>query len=96
MECSTKCSGGGGQRRIPKDYVLNYPIIDADVNTYLNIGAVLSQQEGQVNKIKSLIEKLEKRNQYYAERLLSGELRVREGDDGKVEFYENTERDGKK
>lgn len=53
------------------------------------IAKVLSQQEEQVNKIKTLIEKLEKRNQYYAERLLSGELRVREGADGGIEFYEN-------
>lgn len=55
------------------------------------IATVLSQQEDQVNKIKTLIEKLEKRNQYYAERLLSGELRVREGRDGAIEFYENEE-----
>ena len=83
--------GGGGQRRIPKDFVLNYPIIDTNINSYILIGKALSQQENQVNKVKTLIEKLEKRNQYYAERLLSGELRVRECDDGRVEFYENTE-----
>lgn len=55
------------------------------------IAQVLSQQEEQVNNIQKLIEKLEKRNQYYAERLLSGELRVREDEEGNVEFYENEE-----
>lgn len=53
------------------------------------IAQVLSQQEEQVNNIQKLIEKLEKRNQYYAERLLSGELRVREDEEGNIEFYEN-------
>lgn len=61
--------------------------IPNDIAEQEKIATVLSQQEEQVNKIKTLIEKLEKRNQYYAERLLSGELRVREGRDGEIEFH---------
>jgi hypothetical protein len=63
--------------------------IPEDIKYQNKIADVLTIQENQVNNIKTLISKLEKRNQYYAERLLSGELRVREDDDGKVAFYEN-------
>ena len=83
--------GGGGLVHVKKGTMENYNISLPSIDEIENIATALSQQEDQVNKIKTLIEKLEKRNQYYAERLLSGELRVREGDDGKVEFYENTE-----
>lgn len=65
--------------------------IISDINQQEKIAQVLSQQEEQVNNIQKLIEKLEKRNQYYAERLLSGELRVREDEEGNIEFYENEE-----
>lgn len=82
-------TGTASQRNISPETIglIGIPIFPLDQQR--KIGNALSQQEDQVNKIKSLIEKLEKRNQYYAERLLSGELRVREGDDGNVEFYEN-------
>jgi len=69
-----------------REFNIFYP---NDINQQEKIAQVLSQQEEQVNNIQKLIEKLEKRNQYYAERLLSGELRVREGEEGNIEFYEN-------
>ena len=71
-----------------EDFVFDIPETKREQN---KVAKVLSQQEEQVNNVKSLIERLEKRNQYYAGRLLSGELRVHEGSDGQVEFYENTE-----
>lgn len=56
------------------------------------IAQVLSMQEEQIERIKGLIKKLEKRNQYYAEKLLSGELRIKENTEtGQIEFYENEE-----
>lgn len=56
------------------------------------IAQVLSMQEEQIERIKGLIKKLEKRNQYYAEKLLSGELRIRENKEtGETELYENEE-----
>jgi type I restriction enzyme S subunit len=85
-------SAGAIFEAVNKKNIENFPIsIIEDLNQQNKIAQFLSQQETQVNNIKTLIEKLEKRNQYYSERLLSGELRVREGDDGKIEFYENTE-----
>lgn len=56
------------------------------------IAHVLSMQEEQIERIKGLLQKLEKRNQYYAEKLLSGELRIKENSEtGQIEFYENEE-----
>ncbi len=72
----------GTVSKIP--FIYNNKVVEQE-----KIAQVLSQQEEQVNNIQKLIEKLEKRNQYYAERLLSGELRVRENEEGNVEFYEN-------
>ena len=54
---------------------LKFPMPN-DILMQYKIAKVLSQQEEQVNKIKTIIEKLEKRNQYYAERLLSGEFLI--------------------
>lgn len=53
------------------------------------IAKILSNQEQNIDNIKSLIEKLELRNQEMAERLLSGELRVRLDSNGEIEFYKN-------
>lgn len=55
------------------------------------ISNVLLMQETQVENIKDLIKKIEKRNQYYAEKIISGELRVRENDSGDLKLYSNTE-----
>lgn len=69
--------------------IRNIKVLNIKKEEQEKIAKVLSQQEEQVNNIQKLIEKLEKRNQYYAERLLSGELRVREDEEGNIEFYEN-------
>lgn len=90
---SKKMVGSGGQRRVPKDFILNYPIIDININEYKLISHILSLQEEQIENIKQLIKKIETRNQYYAEKILSGELRVRKNEDGNMEFYNNTEWD---
>lgn len=82
-------SGSALKRLTLKDLKKVPVLIHKDIKQQEKIATVLSRQEEQVNKIKTLIEKLEKRNQYYAERLLSGELRVREGECGEVEFYKN-------
>lgn len=67
---------------------INCPNIDQQER----IAHILSTQEEQIERIKGLIKKLEKRNQYYAEKLLSGELRIRENaETGEAEFYENEE-----
>lgn len=82
-------SNGSVTKTITKEAVRKLKIHDFNKKEQEKIAQVLSQQEEQVNNIQKLIEKLEKRNQYYAERLLSGELRVREDEDGNIEFYEN-------
>lgn len=67
---------------------INCPNIDQQER----IAHILSTQEEQIERIKGLIKKLKKRNQYYAEKLLSGELRIRENKEaGKTELYENEE-----
>lgn len=78
---------------INKSLFENYQIsYNEDIKQQENIAYVLSTQEEQIERIKGLIKKLEKRNQYYAEKLLSGELRIRENEEtGETEFYENEE-----
>lgn len=79
---------------IPKLSVKNAKKINVffpEIENQNKIVTLLSDKESQIEKIKTLIAKLEKKNEYYAEKLLSGELRVREKEDGSVEFYENTE-----
>lgn len=70
---------------------INFQYVE-NIKQQENIAYVLSTQEEQIERIKGLIKKLEKRNQYYAEKLLSGELRIRENKEtGKNELYENEE-----
>lgn len=70
---------------------INFQYVE-NIKQQENIAYVLSTQEEQIERIKGLIKKLEKRNQYYAEKLLSGELRIRENaETGETEFYENKE-----
>lgn len=80
-----------GYRRhfsILKNKIIKYPSITQQ-QYIINI---LSKQEEQIETIKRLIKNVEKRNQYYSEKLLSGELRLRKNEEtGQVEFYENTE-----
>lgn len=80
-----------GYRRhfsILKNKIIKYPSITQQ-QYIINI---LSKQEKQIETIKRLIKNVEKRNQYYAGKLLSGELRVKENSEtGQIEFYENTE-----
>lgn len=71
------------------ELIIYYP---EDIKQQERIAHILSMQEEQIERIKGLIKKLEKRNQYYAEKLLSGELRIRENKEaGKTELYENEE-----
>jgi restriction endonuclease S subunit len=62
-----------------------------DIKGQEKIATILSAQETHINNIKELISKLETRNEQMAERLLSGELRVREDANGDVEFYKNAD-----
>lgn len=71
-----------------KNFVLKYP----DFIQQNNIAKILSKQEEQIETIKRLIKNVEKRNQYYSEKLLSGELKLITNEDtGQIEFHENTE-----
>lgn len=55
-----------------------------------NIVSLLSSQERIIEKIKILVEKLEKRNKFMINELLSGRLRVKEENEQPV-FYKNTD-----
>jgi len=79
--------GSGGQRRIPKEFILNYQIPYFEDANYLKIGNFLNIRLKRIEKIKNLLEKIEIRNQYYADKLLSGELSINE----KNEIYKNNE-----
>ncbi|EPP7233180.1 restriction endonuclease subunit S [Shigella flexneri] len=77
---------------------LTIPMISSQKIKYIEskeqqnkISNILSLQEEQIENIKQLIKKIEIRNQYYAEKILSGELRVRKDENGNIEFYNNTE-----
>lgn len=71
-----------------EDYEISYI---EDIEQQEKISYILSVQENQIETIRELIKKIETRNQYYAEKILSGELRVRKNEDGNIEFYNNTE-----
>lgn len=79
---------------MPKLSIKNLEKIKITIPDYYQqnkIAQLLSEKEQHIENIKSLISKLEKRNEYYADKLLSGELRVREKENGEIEFYQNTE-----
>lgn len=84
------CKGSNYPAFSPNDIKDCY-IINIEENEAYNIGLIISYQEEQIKNIKQLIKKIETRNQYYAEKILSGELRVRKNENGKTEFYTNTE-----
>lgn len=84
------CKGSNYPAFSPND-IKNCHIINIEEKEAYNIGLILSYQEEQIKNIKQLIKKIETRNQYYAEKILSGELRVRKNEDGNIEFYNNTE-----
>lgn len=71
-----------------EDYEISYV---EDIEQQEKISYILSVQENQIETIRELIKKIETRNQYYAEKILSGEIRVRKNEDGNIEFYNNTE-----
>lgn len=60
-----------------------------------NIVSILSQQETIIEKTKTLIQYLEKRNQFIMDELLSGRLRIK-NIDGKCIFYKNQDDNWKK
>lgn len=63
---------------------INYP----DLKQQKNIAYVLSKQEKQIETIKRLIKNIEKRNQYYSEKLLSGEIKIND-QTSELEFYQS-------
>lgn len=65
----------------------NIEIIDIDYDEQVKIAHLLELQKNQVNNIKTLLEKIEIRNNYYADKLLSGELSI----DEKGNIYNNKE-----
>jgi len=69
------------------DYKFNAPI-DIDFN---KTGSYLLDFANNIENIKDLIKKLEIRNQYYAEKIISGELRVNENHSEDLKLYNNTE-----
>lgn len=86
----TFCEGGNYPAFKPNKINL-LDVININVEERKKISILLSEKEQHIENIKSLISKLEKRNEYYADKLLSGELRVRQNEKGEIEFYENTE-----
>lgn len=82
---------GAKMPRTSNKNVLDYEFVTLEDIDFEKTGNFLFENQLRIRNIKKLIEKLEKRNQYYAERLLSGELRVREDEEGSIEFYENEE-----
>ena len=77
--------------KLTKSMMENIEIAIPSLEQQDKISNVLLMQETQVENIKDLIKKIEKRNQYYAEKIISGELRVRENDSGDLKLYSNTE-----
>lgn len=85
-------STGSIFQAVNKNDIENFDLyIHSNLKEQENISNLLLKQETQIKNIKQLIKKIETRNQYYAEKILSGELRVRKNEDGDIEFYNNTE-----
>lgn len=83
---------GGVLNQLPKNVIKKLKIkYTKKLEEQNKIANLLSEKEQHIENIKTLISKLEKRNEYYAEKLLSGELRVRENEKDEIEFYENKE-----
>lgn len=85
------CFQGTKLKNLKKPYFRKLKFIAPCIEEQNKIANLLSEKEQHIENIKTLISKLEKRNEYYAEKLLSGELRVKENEKGEMEFYENTE-----
>jgi len=84
-------STGSKMPRTSNKNVLNYKF-NAPINiNFERTGNYLLSFANHIENIKDLIKKIETRNQYYAEKILSGELRVRKNENGNIEFYNNTE-----
>lgn len=82
---------GEGREGLNIKIVKDINVRDIPLNEQYKIHYVLYSQENLIENIKQLIKKIEIRNQYYAEKILSGELRVRKNENGYIEFYNNTE-----
>jgi len=55
-----------------------------------SIVSVLSYQENIIESTKELIKNIDKRNQFMIDELLSGRLRIKEIENGKIKFYKNS------
>lgn len=88
--------GGGGQRRVPKEFILNYEIPHLEDLEYFKIGCFLNVQMNRIEKIKMLLAKIEIRNQYYAEKLVSGEIKLNNSLSMINEKFENIIKEHKK
>lgn len=82
---------GEGREGLNIKIVKDINVRDIPLNEQYKIYDVLYSQEKLIENITKLIKKIETRNQYYAEKILSGELRVRKNENGNIEFYNNTE-----
>lgn len=85
---------GSGLKHLNKKDFFKMELFIPQKKEQQKISHLLSLQEKQIETIQELIEKLEIRNQYYAEKLLSGELRIKKDDDGNINLYENEEWEG--
>ena len=83
------CFQGTKLKNLKKPYFRKMNFIAPPLKDQNKIAKILSNKENHINNLKTLIEKLEKRNQYYANKLLTGELRVKEDANGNIEFYKN-------
>lgn len=81
---------GGVLSFIKLSDIRNLMIIDIKLEKQKKISYILSLQEEHIENIKDLIKKIEIRNQYYAEKIFSGELLVKKNENGLLDIYENT------
>ncbi|HCJ8468606.1 TPA: restriction endonuclease subunit S [Escherichia coli] len=76
-------------KNLSKDILNNFQIkITENKDQQKKIAYVLSMQEEQIETIKRLIKNVEKRNQYYSEKLLSGEIKIND-QTSELEFYQS-------
>jgi type I restriction enzyme S subunit len=86
-----KSCNGGIYLALTLDTLKKITIPNIPIESQEYISDILLKKENQINNIKLLIEKLEKRNQYYANKLLLGIFHVKEDEFNKLSIIENNE-----
>lgn len=86
-----KHSNGGTYPTFNSSVIENLEYINFSLKEQNNIANLLSSQEKVIEKTKELIKNIDKRNQFMIDELLSGRLRVKEAENGKINFYKNEE-----